>query len=44
MTDPAAQLVFLRKQRDAAPDDAARAMYQSLIDRLEAAAPPRDQR
>src|SRR6185295_14359013 len=39
MTDPAAQLDFLRQQRDAAPDDATRAMYQSLIDRLEAATP-----
>jgi hypothetical protein len=39
MTDPAAQLAFLRSQRDAAPDAATRAMFESLIAALDAQLP-----
>ncbi|MBK9713382.1 MAG: SUMF1/EgtB/PvdO family nonheme iron enzyme [Kouleothrix sp.] len=35
MSDPAAQLDFLRTQRDAAPDAAARAMFEQLIAAIE---------
>ena len=36
MADPAAQLAFLRQQRDAAPDAATRAMFDALIAEKEA--------
>lgn len=39
MTDPAAQLAFLRAQRAAATDPAARAMFDTLIASLEAQQP-----
>ncbi|MBK9713381.1 MAG: SUMF1/EgtB/PvdO family nonheme iron enzyme [Kouleothrix sp.] len=40
MSDLATQLDFLRALRDAAPDAAARAMFEQLIAEKEAAAPP----
>ena len=40
MTDPNAQLAFLRTQRDLAPDAAIRAMFEQLITSLEAQSVP----